>query len=141
MARITYYSWARDNLRENHPRIYGMLLIIALLSLAGMAAFLVFDILSFGSDSTHRGALVSYLQSATETGTRYVNSPGSPSDALSANLFVKGINQSLEASNSSREANGSAHFNASTSAKTSLSNSSTSSRNCCIILLKPSFKS
>ena len=127
-SEITYYSWARDNLKEKYPRIYGMLLIIALLSLAGMAAFLVFDILSLGSDSTHKGTLVSYLQSATETGTKYVNSPGSSSDALSANLFVKGKNQSLEASNSSKEAKGSAHLNASSSEKVSLSNSSTSSR-------------
>ncbi|OPY46925.1 MAG: hypothetical protein A4E46_00741 [Methanosaeta sp. PtaU1.Bin016] len=128
MSKITYYSWARDNLRKDHPRIYGMLLIIALLSLAGMAAFLVFDILSFGSDSTHRGTLANYLQSATEAGARYVNFPGSTSDALSANLFVKGKNQSQKASNSSREANGSVHLNASSSAKASLSNSSTSSR-------------
>lgn len=127
-SKITYYSWARDNLKEKYPRIYGMLLIIALLSLAGMAAFLVFDILSLGSDSTHKGTLVSYLQSATENGKRYVNFPGNSSDALSANLFVKGKNQSLEASNSSKEAKGSANLNASSSEKVSLSNSSTSSR-------------
>lgn len=126
-SKITYYSWARDNLRENHPRIYGMLLIIALLSLAGMAAFLVFDILSFGPDSNHKGTLVYYLQSATVTGKRYVNSPESSSNALMASLFVIGKNQSLEASNSVREANGSAHLNSSSSVNISLSNSSASS--------------
>jgi hypothetical protein len=45
-SRTTYYSLARDKLREKHPRI--------LISMAGFAAFLLSDILSFGLNSDHR---------------------------------------------------------------------------------------
>jgi len=55
--RATYYSLVRDILLENHPKIFSFMLILALISLTGLAAYLVYDILSFGSDSTHKGVL------------------------------------------------------------------------------------
>jgi len=54
----TYYSLAREKLMENYPKIFSFMLILALISLTGLAAFLISDILSFGSDSAHKGALV-----------------------------------------------------------------------------------
>ncbi len=57
-SKATYYSLARDKLMENHPKIFSFILILALISLTCLAAFLISDILSFGSDSGHKGALV-----------------------------------------------------------------------------------
>jgi hypothetical protein len=53
-SRTTYYSLAREKLLGKHPRILNVLLVLALISLAGFAAFLLSDILSFGSNYDHR---------------------------------------------------------------------------------------
>jgi hypothetical protein len=53
-SRTTYYSLAREKLLEKHPRILNVLLVLVLISLAGFAAFLLSDILSFGSNSDHQ---------------------------------------------------------------------------------------
>ena len=57
-SRTTYYSLAREKLLEKHPRILNVLLVLALISMAGFAAFLLSDIISFGSNSDHRTFLV-----------------------------------------------------------------------------------
>ena len=57
-SRTTYYSLAREKLLRKHPRILNVLLVLALISLAGFAAFLLSDILSFGSNSDHRTFLI-----------------------------------------------------------------------------------
>jgi len=53
-SRTTYYCLAREKLLGKHPRILNVLLVLALISLAGLAAFLLSDILSFGSNSDHQ---------------------------------------------------------------------------------------
>ena len=53
-SRTTYYSLAREKLLGKHPRILNVLLVLVLISMAGFAAFLLSDILSFGSNSDHR---------------------------------------------------------------------------------------
>jgi hypothetical protein len=53
-SRTTYYTLAREKLLGKHPRILNVLLVLVLISLAGFAAFLLSDILSFGSNSDHQ---------------------------------------------------------------------------------------
>jgi hypothetical protein len=53
-SRTTYYSLARDKLRGKHPRILSVLIVLLLISMAGFAAFLLSDIMSFGLNSDHR---------------------------------------------------------------------------------------
>jgi len=53
-SRTTYYSLARERLRGKHPRILSALMVLALISMAGFAAFLLSDIVSFGLNSDHR---------------------------------------------------------------------------------------
>ena len=53
-SRTTYYSLAREKLRGKHPRILSVLILLLLISMAGFAAFLLSDILSFGLNSDHR---------------------------------------------------------------------------------------
>jgi hypothetical protein len=57
-SRTTYYSLAREILIKNHPKIFNSLLILALIFMTGLAVFLISDILSFGSNSSYKGALV-----------------------------------------------------------------------------------
>jgi len=57
-SRTTYYSLAREKLLGKHPRILNALLVLVLISMAGFAAFLLSDILSFGSNSDHQTILV-----------------------------------------------------------------------------------
>ncbi len=57
-SRTTYYSLAREKLLSKHPRILNVLLVLVLISMAGFAAFLLSDILSFGSNSDHQTFLV-----------------------------------------------------------------------------------
>ena len=56
-SRTTYYSLAREILIKKHPKIFNFLLILALISMTGLAVFLISDILSFGSNSSYKGAL------------------------------------------------------------------------------------
>jgi hypothetical protein len=53
-SRTTYYSLAREKLLEKHQGILNVLLALALISMAGFAAFLLSDIISFGSNSDHQ---------------------------------------------------------------------------------------
>ena len=53
-SRTTYYSLAREKLRGKHPRILSALMVLLLISMAGFAAFLLSDIVSFGLNSDHR---------------------------------------------------------------------------------------
>jgi hypothetical protein len=53
-SRTTYYSLAREKLKGKHPRILSVLILLLLISMAGFAAFLLSDILSFGLNSDHR---------------------------------------------------------------------------------------
>ena len=57
-SSTTYYSLAREKLRGKHPRIFNLLLILVLISMTGLAAFLLSDILSFGLNSDHKSVLV-----------------------------------------------------------------------------------
>ena len=50
VPRTTYYSLAKDRLKEKHPMVYNLVLIFVLLTLIGTAAFLISDILSFVLD-------------------------------------------------------------------------------------------
>ena len=50
VPRTTYYSLAKDRLKEKHPMVYNLVLIFVLLTLIGTAAFLISDILSFALD-------------------------------------------------------------------------------------------
>jgi hypothetical protein len=54
-SKKTLYNTVRTNLMENHPKILNILLILAFVSLTGMAAFLITDIVSFKSDASHKG--------------------------------------------------------------------------------------
>lgn len=56
-SSTTYYSLAREKLRGKHPRIFNILLILVLISMTGLAAFLLSDILSFGLNSDHKSVL------------------------------------------------------------------------------------
>jgi hypothetical protein len=56
-SRTTYYSLAREILIKKHPKVFNILLILALISMTGLAVFLISDILSFGSNSSYKGAL------------------------------------------------------------------------------------
>jgi len=59
-SRNTYYSLAREKLRGKHPRVFNILLVLVLISMTGLAAFLLSDIISFGSNSDHKSFLVGF---------------------------------------------------------------------------------
>jgi hypothetical protein len=61
MSRTTYYGLVRDNLMNEHSKMFNLLLILALLVMTGLAAFLTSDILSIASDSSYKGAIAHYL--------------------------------------------------------------------------------
>jgi len=108
----TYYSLAREKLMENYPKIFSFMLILALISLTGLAAFLISDILSFGSDSAHKGALVGIdLQDRGKSILAILNGNDEKTNLMAANNSenAKGIltgtenlSAQVESSNSSR---------------------------------------
>ena len=53
-SRTTYYNLAREKLRGKHPKILSALIVLVLISMAGFAAFLLSDIMSFGLNSDHQ---------------------------------------------------------------------------------------
>ena len=57
-SRITYYNLAREKLLGKHPRILNVLIVLVLISMAGFAAFLLSDIVSFGLNPDNRTFLV-----------------------------------------------------------------------------------
>ena len=111
-SRTTYYSLAREKLMENHPKIFSFLLILALISLTGLAAFLISDILSFGSDSAHKGALVGIdLQDRGKGILAILNGNDERTNLIAANnsenakgtlTGTENLSAQVESSNSSR---------------------------------------
>ena len=108
----TYYSLAREKLMENHPKIFSFLLILALISLTGLAAFLISDILSFGSDSAHKGALVGIdIQDRGKSILAILNGNDERTNLMAANnsenakgtlTGTENLSAQVESSNSSR---------------------------------------
>jgi hypothetical protein len=47
----------RESLIEQHPDLYNIFLILALISLVGLVIFLLSDVISFGQDASHKGLL------------------------------------------------------------------------------------
>jgi trimeric autotransporter adhesin len=47
----------RESLIEQHPNLYNIFLILALISLVGLIIFLLSDVISFGQDASHKGLL------------------------------------------------------------------------------------
>ena len=47
----------RESLIEQHPNLYNIFLILALISLVGLVIFLLSDVISFGQDASHKGLL------------------------------------------------------------------------------------
>lgn len=47
----------RESLIEQHPNLYNIFLILALISLVGLVIFLLTDVISFGQDASHKGLL------------------------------------------------------------------------------------
>jgi hypothetical protein len=47
----------RESLIEQHPNLYNIFLILALISLLGLVIFLLSDVISFGQDASHKGLL------------------------------------------------------------------------------------
>ena len=47
----------RESLIEQHPNLYNIFLILALISLVGLVIFLLSDVISFGEDASHKGLL------------------------------------------------------------------------------------
>ena len=111
-SRTTYYSLAREKLMENHPKIFSFLLILALISVTGLAAFLISDILSFGSDSAHKGALVGIdLQDRGKSILAILNGNDERTNLMAANnsenakgtlTGTENLSAQVESSNSSR---------------------------------------
>ena len=56
-SRSTYYSLAREKLRGKHPKVFNILLVLVLITMTGLAAFLLSDIISFGLNSDHKSVL------------------------------------------------------------------------------------
>ena len=56
-SRSTYYSLAREKLRGRHPTVFNILLVLVLITMTGLAAFLLSDIISFGLNSDHKSVL------------------------------------------------------------------------------------
>lgn len=103
-SRITYYHLARKNLTERYPKLFNVLLIMILISMTGLAAFLISDIMSFASDSNHRGILAGFeLQD-------------------SKNSFMSMTDWSLAGANSSRNESNQSHLKTNSS-ETSLNSS------------------
>ena len=93
-SRTTYYSLAREILIKNHPKIFNSLLILALIFMTGLAVFLISDILSFGSNSSYKGALVGLNFQEKEKSIPVANSSEREND------------QGLLVANNSENANG-----------------------------------
>ena len=93
-SRITYYSLAREILIKKHPKIFNFLLILALIFMTGLAVFLISDILSFGSNSSYKGALA-----GLDLGEKVKS-------ILVANSSEKGNDQGLPVANNSDDAKG-----------------------------------
>ena len=47
----------RESLMEQHPNLYNIFLILALISLVSLVIFLLSDVISFGQDTSHKGLL------------------------------------------------------------------------------------
>jgi hypothetical protein len=47
----------RESFIEQHPNLYNIFLILALISLVGLVIFLLSDVISFGQDTSHKGLL------------------------------------------------------------------------------------
>jgi hypothetical protein len=112
-SRTTYYSLARENLIEKHPKMFNLLLILALIFMTGLAVFLISDILSFGSNSSYKGA-----QGGFDLQGRVTSVLENDKDILVANssddakgnlsrINASGLSSALDPSNSSRIGNSS----------------------------------
>ena len=54
-STITYYGLARERVLKKYPRLISVLVILVLISMSGLALFLISDLVSFVSNSDHKG--------------------------------------------------------------------------------------
>ena len=54
-STITYYGLARERVLKKYPRQISVLVILVLISMSGLALFLISDLVSFASNSDHKG--------------------------------------------------------------------------------------
>jgi hypothetical protein len=57
-SSITYYGLARNKLMNKYPRLAGVLVVLALICMTGLAIFLISDLISFATDPDHNEVLV-----------------------------------------------------------------------------------
>ena len=53
-STITYYGLARERVLKKYPRLISVLVILVLISMSGLALFLISDLVSFASNSDHK---------------------------------------------------------------------------------------
>ena len=51
----TFFNTFRADFIKNHPNFFNVFLVLAFIFLAGAAAFLISDIVSFKADASHKG--------------------------------------------------------------------------------------
>jgi len=54
-SSITYYGLAREKLINKYPRMISFLIILALICTTGLAIFIIYDLVSFASNSDYKG--------------------------------------------------------------------------------------
>jgi hypothetical protein len=54
-SSMTYYGLAREKLVNKYPRLFSVLVILALICMTGLALFIISDLVSFASNPDHKG--------------------------------------------------------------------------------------
>lgn len=67
-SSITYFGLARERMENKYPRLVSVLLILTLVSMTGLAIFLISDLVSFASNPEHKGVLVGLDLKGPESG-------------------------------------------------------------------------
>ena len=126
-STITYYGLAREKVLKKYPRLISVLITLVLISMSGLALFLVSDLVSFASNPDHKGIFSGVGLKGTGDDIASLNEEGN--DKIGSGIENKtgvlaGINSSDDINILNRPSNETKFANG-TSANGSLSSSKT----------------
>ncbi len=108
-STITYYGLARERVLKKYPWLISVLVILVLISMSGLALFLISDLVSFVSNSDHKGIFSSLGPNGPSDDIASVNEDRdnkSGSDMVNGAGVLAGANSSSDLDSLNRSAGG-----------------------------------
>lgn len=92
-STITYYDLARKKVLKKYPRLISFLVVLVLISMTGLALYLISDLVSFATNPDHKGLMAELDLKALGNGTNNtnnINKINDIKDASATNNKTKG---------------------------------------------------